>query len=225
MVTPSALSAEVARRLAVPPIAQTAMTEVTTVVLRVGDHSAKESAIAATPGRGQAYREDLGYLLDKGAAMDCREHAHDRENDPRANLPSRADVCHRVVRTDRRSHVLDIRLGRDILSLHPGLGRNVLGHHRSELRNGPRTLSSRSLKPSGVGDGNRYSRIRDGSEHGHEMSLAHGNRARVNGSHARDDHRADRSCCDAEPELHSRNWRCRARSRRKPVRKRDKQWR
>ncbi len=57
------------------------------------------------------------------------------------------------------------------------------------------------------------------------MSLAHGIRARVNGSHARDDHRADRSCCDAEPELHSRNWMCRARSRRKPVRKRDKQWR
>ena len=57
------------------------------------------------------------------------------------------------------------------------------------------------------------------------MSLAHGICARVNGSHARDDHRADRSCCDAEPELHSRNWMCRARSRRKPVRKRDKQWR
>lgn len=152
MVTPSALLAEVARRQVVLPIAGAARTEATKAVPEVGDRSAKGSAIGATPGRGLAHREDLDYLLGKGAAMDCRERVHDRENDPRANLPSRADVCHRVVRTDRRSHVLDIRLGRDILSLQPGLGRNVLGHHRSELRNGPRTLSSRSLKPPGVGD-------------------------------------------------------------------------
>lgn len=150
MVTSSALSAEAARRQVAFPIAGTARTEATKAVSEVGDRSAKGSAIGATPGRGPAHREDLDYLLDKGAAMDCRERAHDRENDPRANLPSRAGMCHRVVRTDRRSHVLNIRLGRDILSLHPGLGRNVLGHHRSELRNGSRTLSSRSLKPSGV---------------------------------------------------------------------------